>query len=92
MITPFDDFIYLVNNVLLGDEPVSTTNKVFKKWLLYTKRLENVLVCKNYIKKVLFLDDRRLHTAHRHCCCFCGICAMVLFSCHSEGDSDSDAL
>lgn len=23
MITPFDDFVYLVNNVLLGEEPVS---------------------------------------------------------------------
>ena len=39
--TPFDDFIYLVNSILLGEEPVSLSLKiyyiVFKKKNLLTQ-------------------------------------------------------
>lgn len=71
--TPFDDFAYLINHVLLGEEPVRP------QW--HTK---TILPQSSIISKFL-LDNWRLHSVDRnrrsiHC-----LHSMVLFSHPSEG-------
>lgn len=82
MITPFDDFVYLVNNVLLGEEPVS---RIQDRFQVPTILLECFI-------RLLILDHRRLHLAHWNCCCVRCFCIVVLFSRCSEGVANTAAL
>lgn len=76
MITPVDDFLYLVNNVLLGDEPVRR-NKC------------TLILTHNLIVYWYYTDRRRLHFIGGHNCGICGVCIMVLLSCSTQGSPSS---
>ncbi len=69
--TPFDDFMFLINSILLGEEPVSLW-QYYNNWVITNWRL-------------FFPDHRRLYTLGWHICGICGVCAMVLLSDCSKG-------
>lgn len=75
--TPFDDFMFLINSILLGEEPVSC-------FFLYFYSYWRLLM-----KDFLTLDHRGLHTSCWYICCFHRIRPLVLFSNWSQRDWNS---
>ena len=77
--TPFDDFVYLINSILLGEEPVRPQNLIH-------------LIFPLILYLIFVLDRRRLHTTGRYVCCVCGIHTLVLLSNCSKRDGHSTVL